>query len=69
MERRQPLPRRRMLKSGKILLGKHPVFLVLCGISQNPRRLSNSSDDRGHSQGLRFLICRRTRQNMQDHVA
>ena len=33
MDRRQPPPRRRMLKSGKILLGKHPVPCTVRNIS------------------------------------
>ena len=34
MDRRQPPPRRRMLKSGKILLGKHPVPCTVRNISK-----------------------------------
>ena len=35
MEGRQPPARRRMLKSGKILLGKHPVPWTVRNISEN----------------------------------
>jgi hypothetical protein len=34
VERRQPPPRRRMLKAGKILLGKHPVPCTIRNISE-----------------------------------
>lgn len=34
MERRQPPARRRMLKSGKILLGTHPVPCVVRNMSE-----------------------------------
>ena len=34
MERRQPPARRRILKSGKILLGKHPVPCAVRNISE-----------------------------------
>ena len=34
MERRQPPPRRRLLKPGNILLGKHPVSCTFRNISE-----------------------------------
>jgi hypothetical protein len=34
VEKRQPLPRKRMLKSGKILLGKHPVPCTIWNMSE-----------------------------------
>jgi hypothetical protein len=34
MERRQPPPRRRMLKSGKILLGTHPIPCAVRNMSE-----------------------------------
>jgi hypothetical protein len=34
MDRRQPPPRRRLLKSGKILLGKHSVPCTIRNISE-----------------------------------
>ena len=34
MDKRQPPPRRRMLKSGKILLGKHPVPCTVRNLSE-----------------------------------
>jgi hypothetical protein len=34
VERRQPPPRRRLLKSGKILLGKHPVPCTVRSLSE-----------------------------------
>src|ERR1700722_6301686 len=34
VERRQSAPRRRMLKAGKILLGKHPISCTIRNISE-----------------------------------
>ena len=69
MDRRQPPPRRRLLKSGKILLRKHPVPCTIRNMSERSACLQVQTTA-GIPAIFDFLRAGGTGgQNMQDHLA
>jgi hypothetical protein len=67
VERRQSAPRRRMLKSGKIILGKHRVPYAVRNLSENGACLKVQTTV-GISSSIRFHNRGRARQDMQDDL-
>jgi hypothetical protein len=69
VDRRQPPPRRRLLKSGKILLRKHPVPCTIRNLSERGACLQVQTTA-GIPAIFDFLRAGGTGgQNMQDHLA
>ena len=55
LDRRQPPARRRFLKSGKVLLGKHPVPCTIRNLLRD-RRMPGGSDHGRHSLEVRSCM-------------